>query len=349
MKTLNVIAVVESTTLFNAVEVSYKDIQLAVTAMATVENCGANSVVVGTPVSKYFGTEVRMHNVARDINTGRFVSLKHVEDDVIAVAVEQGYDLLGLSVDDSDDDSQESVVTSLNTNNIEEEEVLPVTEESVLEENSFIPEPIILNEDKAVPTATRLNGGFNLPVVNFEFKKVDLNVAMEEILPSQPDMSTVSPVDNFDPMDDYYASMPDVDPMDMHMDYQEYDLGNDVIPFFGADMTHVDVEVEQAKPMSKLDIILETSATIVKYFRQDCSLRSLNVEQIRQQFAIIYRKHMIHLHSESELVGSIIKHVITSLTTAYGRRTYVYKDVFMKMLSDTLKAMNIKATKKYAA
>lgn len=349
MQNLNVIAVVESTTLFNAVEVSYKDIQLAVTAMATVENAGDNNVVVGTPMSKYFGTQLRMHPVARDLNTGRFVSIKDTMDAIVDVAVEQGYDLLGLSVDDSDDDSQESVVTSLNTNNIEEEEVLPVTEESVMEENSFIPEPIIINEPVAVPTATRLNGGFNLPVVNFEFKKVDLNVELEEILPSQPDISNVIPVDNFDPMDDYYASIPDVDPMDMHMDYQDYDLDSNVIPFFGADMTHVDVEVEQVKPMSKLDIILETSATIVKYFRQCCSLRSLNVEQIRQQFAIIYRKHMMHLHSESELVGSIIKHVITSLTTAYGRRTYVYKDVFTKMLSDTLKAMNIKATKKYAA
>ena len=87
MKTLNVIAVVESTTLFNAVEVSYKDIQLAVTAMATVENCGANAVVVGTPVSKYFGTEVRMHPVARDLNTGRFVSIKDTLDAIVDVAI----------------------------------------------------------------------------------------------------------------------------------------------------------------------------------------------------------------------------------------------------------------------
>ena len=78
MKTLNVIAVVESATIAQAVEVSYKDFALSVIAMATVENCGSNAVVVGTPVSKYFGTELRMHSVARDMNTGRFVSLKHV-------------------------------------------------------------------------------------------------------------------------------------------------------------------------------------------------------------------------------------------------------------------------------
>ena len=162
MKTLNVIAVVESTTLFNAVEVSYKDIQFAVTAMATVENCGANAVVVGTPVSKYFGTEVRMHNVARDINTGRFVSIKDTMDAIVDVAIEQGYDLLGFDLDDSDEDSQSIIVTDSQSNMLEKEEVITVTEESVMEENSFIPEPIILNESKAVPTATRLNGGFTL-------------------------------------------------------------------------------------------------------------------------------------------------------------------------------------------
>ena len=69
MKTLNVIAVVESATIAQAVEVSYKDFALSVIAMATVENCGSNAVVVGTPVSKYFGTELCMHSVARDMNT----------------------------------------------------------------------------------------------------------------------------------------------------------------------------------------------------------------------------------------------------------------------------------------
>lgn len=345
MKTLNVIAVVESATIAQAVEVTYKDLALSVTAMSTVENVGDNNVVVGTPMSKYFGTELRMHPVARDINTGRFVSLKHVEDDIVDVAIEQGYDLLGFDFDDSDEDSQSIIVTDSQSNMLEKEEVITVTEESVMEENSFIPEPIILNESKAVPTATRLNGGFTLPTVNFEFKKVDIVEAMEEILPTQPDLSTVVPVDDFDAMDQALMEYH----QDMDCQYNDYDLGGDVIPFFGADMTHVDVEVEEIKPMSKLDIILETSATTVKYFRQNCTLKSINLEQLRNQFAIIYRKHMVHLHAESELVGSIIKHIITSLTTAYGRRTYVYKDVFMKMLSDVLKAMNLKATKKYAA
>lgn len=346
MKTLNVIAVVESATIAQAVEVTYKDFALSVTAMSTVENVGDNNVVVGTPMSKYFGTELRMHPVARDLNTGRFVSIKDTMDAIVDVAIEQGYDLLGFDLDDSDEDSQSIIVTDSQSNMLEKEEVITVTEESVMEENSFIPEPIILNEAKAVATATRLNGGFTLPTVNFEFKKVDLAQAMDEVvIEPQPDLSTIVPVDNFDPMDqammDYHQ--------DMVSSYDDYDLGNDVIPYFGADMSHTDLQVEEIKPMSKLDIILETSATIVKYFRQNCSLKSLNVEQIRQQFAIIYRKHMVHLHSEATLVGSIIKHVITSLTTAYGRRTYVYKDVFMKMLSDVLKDMNIKATKKYAA
>ena len=346
MKTLNVIAVVESATIAQAVEVTYKDFALSVTAMSTVENVGDNNVVVGTPMSKYFGTELRMHHVARDINTGRFVSIKDTMDAIVDVAIEQGYDLLGFDLDDSDEDSQSIIVTDSQSNMLEKEEVITVTEESVMEENSFIPEPIIINESKAVPTATRLNGGFTLPTVNFEFKKVDLAQAMDEVvIEPQPDLSTIVPVDNFDPMDqammDYHQ--------DMASNFDDYDLGNDVIPYFGADMSHTEIQVEEIKPMSKLDIILETSATIVKYFRQNCSLKSLNVDQIRQQFAIIYRKHMIHLHSEATLVGSIIKHVITSLTTAYGRRTYVYKDVFMKMLSDVLKDMNIKATKKYAA
>ena len=346
MKTLNVIAVVESATIAQAVEVTYKDFALSVIAMSMVENVGDNNVVVGTPMSKYFGTELRMHPVARDLNTGRFVSIKDTMEAIVDVALEQGYDLLGFDLDDSDEDSQSIIVTDSQSNMLEKEEVITVTEESVMEENSFIPEPIIINESKAVSTATRLNGGFVLPTVNFEFKKVDLVQAMDEVvIEPQPDLSTIVPVDNFDPMDqamtDYHK--------DMVSSYDDYDLGNDVIPYFGADMSHTDLQVEEIKPMSKLDIILETSATIVKYFRQDCSLKSLNVDQIRQQFAIIYRKHMVHLHSEATLVGSVIKHVITSLTTAYGRRTYVYKDVFMKMLSDVLKDMNIKATKKYAA
>lgn len=342
MKTLNVITVSESTTLVNAVEVSYKDIQLAVTAMATVENCGSNAVVVGTPVSKYFGTELRMHPVARDMNTGRFVSIKDTEDAIVDAALEQGYDLLGFDLDDSDEDSQESIVTSLNTNNVEEEEVLPVTEESVMEENSFIPEPIILNEAKAVPTATRLSGGFTLPTVNFEFKKVDLE---EVVIEPQPDLSTIVPVDNFDPMDqammDYHQ--------EMSSSYDDYDLGSDVIPFFGADISSVDVGVEEIKPMSKLDMISEILSTTYRYFRDNCSLKSFNLEQVRQQFTIIYRKHLVTLHSESELVGGVIKHVLETITSKYGRRTYVYKDVFMDMLVNVCKDIKTKAAKKYAA
>jgi hypothetical protein len=111
MKTLNVIAVVESATIAQAVEVTYKDFALSVTAMSTVENVGDNNVVVGTPMSKYFGTELRMHPVARDLNTGRFVSIKDTMEAIVDVALEQGYDLLGFDLDDSDEDSQSIIVT----------------------------------------------------------------------------------------------------------------------------------------------------------------------------------------------------------------------------------------------
>ena len=149
MKTLNVIAVVESATIAQAVEVTYKDFALSVTAMSTVENVGDNNVVVGTPMSKYFGTELRMYPVARDINTGRFVSIKDTMEAIVDVALEQGYDLLGFDLDDSDEDSQSIIVTDSQSNMLEKEEVITVTEESVMEENSFIPEPIIINEFKS--------------------------------------------------------------------------------------------------------------------------------------------------------------------------------------------------------
>lgn len=84
MKTLSIITAVESNTLENAATVIFRlDNRTCTVDVTEIPS-------VGQVMSKYFGTDIRVHSVARD-DRGRFVSIKGYEEQLIKVGLESGW------------------------------------------------------------------------------------------------------------------------------------------------------------------------------------------------------------------------------------------------------------------
>lgn len=360
MKTLNVIAVVESAILDQAVEVTYCDLNKGITAVATVVNVDGSLVITGTATCKYtwMQDDIVVRAVARNCDTGRFVSIKDTKEDIKQAAIELAADLLGMN-DVVEEDTQVSVIVASPIVNVVEDEVVePATEECVVDTNiiPFEVQTVIIPEPIVIKPLQRGVNSMSIQDTGFKFQAFipETDIVKEELDPRM-DANFEPPVfDDYDPMLDVEPSMSDYDIcyyVGGNPDYQQavevQPEPTNIIEGFqgGHSMTNVDVSTD-CNPVSDFELVKQCTHILYNYFDKGCHLKSVNKQQLKEQFEIVWNKHMIELHAHQSVVSPAVLHPVYKEllsvfeTTGY---TYMYKAKLMATLRDAIKRVTIKA------
>lgn len=305
MKTLNLVNVIQATTLENTATVYFtKDGLLCNVDVTEIPS-------VGTVMSKYFGTEIQVRPVARN-ELGRFVSIKGLEEQLIKAGLNSGF----ITVTKSD--PVQDMIALLAS--------VPKTE-SV----SNVVEMSFGTKDKPAPI-TRVLGGTHL--------KIPEPIVKVVVAPTSFVDKDSVPAD-FDPLYDVDTTELSgyVDPFE-DCNREQFEQGN-YDNLVEMDINHNKyVEHNPNNMVEETDVsdqaVVKKACRVVYNHVNNMYLKTINSEQLKQHFGYIWNNNVdLHLHKDlmKYYIFDCIKYYFT---TALGNRRFMTMAEFKQVLKTAL-------------
>lgn len=352
MKTLNnlvVINVTESTVLENGAEVLYRLNGKICTVTVT------ETKEVGTVMSKYFNTSIRIHPVAKD-ESGKFVSISLYKDILLRAGIESGWIVFNTNNIDENVNKSSNTKASLTSSpcintmsDIKDNFSVGNNTSNIKNTSQLYKDDKTKMSIKAVTMCANpisyvyLNGkdNFFTEFYTSSNKKIELSISkpikQEPIKRSKGSRSLakidIKPV--FNPMQEELNL--EVSPFPYIENTTPFSEGNFIDPFEEANMLnsqetysiYEDVYIEHNTPIytdnsnDLLSIVKQAARIFYDYFSCELRLKTINTEQLLKQFGYIWANNTQLHTSKREMKLYIFDVIKASFSEALSSGSYV--------------------------